>query len=234
MENETIEDVLKISPEAELLINNVFNRDSIVLPTIEEYKKYITTDDEETVEKDFAIWLKKHTETYNFRQKYVEKSFPILTDEFFKALNKVTTDLNIHLITELSCGPGWFTYWARRYGINIKDAIDDFSWSSHNFKDTMQDWVIKGDSIEYVKNNPNIQMFIGNWFYMDNTSLRVWNAMAKGQYLLSIGESKGGCTDSDEFFDVTENSKLEKESKILQSGFISFESIHDYPTLYKK
>ncbi len=137
-------------------------------------------------------------------------------------------DFHINKIVQLSCGPGWFTYWLRKYGILVEKCVDNFTWKESFKNKSYLSFVEKGDSIEAAKVD-NVEMFILSWPYMDSVAANIWKEMKRGKYLLYIGEEKGGCTADDEFFNLIEN-------KEIQRGFpfLSFPNIHDRPILFQK
>ncbi len=68
---------------------------------------------------------------------------------------------------------------------------------------------------------------------MDGVAARIWNAMKENQYLFYIGESYGGCTANDKFFELINEYETEDKWK-LKVNFRSFWGIHDQPYLYKR
>lgn len=216
-----------------LFLNKIFNKNIDTLPTINDYR--------EIVRLDYTRWMEEKFEydetffTCDFRSRYTKFIFPILTDELFTSLRKIFSDLKIYYISELCGGTGWFTYWLRKYGIPVKNCVDNYSWKEKHFENNiLTDIVEEKDAIEYVKENSDIELFLGSWFYMDDTSLKIWQAMKPGQYFLSIGEDREGCTDSDEFFAAVFDRELEKESNFINHSMISFWGIHDRVKLYRK
>ena len=212
------------------MIDKTFNNNIKTLPKISDIKKMIMTDDYPLGEKvDFSLLDK----TYKIRSEYTKHSFFILNHEFLKSIKKMTDDLDITSISELSCGVGWMSYWLMIYGVPIIQAVDNEYWSKGGRMNPHLDFVTKGDSIDYVINHPNIQMYILSWPYMDDVAERVWCEMQDGQYLLYIGESNGGCTADDKFFEYTHDKDV-KDEWCMYRSFVSFYGIHDRPTLYKK
>jgi len=207
------------------LIKRTFSFDYATLPTISE----ITS----VIQEDSWGWSadnKKRRNTYSIRQEYCNYSFSILSHEFMTSLKELVNKYNFKDIHELSCGIGWFTYWSRKYGINTKEAVDDYSWK--HCKEFLP-LVTKKDSIQHVKDNPQVDLFILSWPYMDAVAERIWTLMKPGQYLLYIGEGEGGCTANDTFFSKVAGQEIEVDSDISKNC-ISFWGIHDCPYLYRK
>ena len=203
-----------------------FSQKSNKLPTLKEIKQHICTDCAST-DKFKALFT---NESFKFRNDYVLKSFPILNEDFFKALKTCTSSLNIKNTIELCAGIGWFSFWAEKYNIPINICSDNMTWDQHK---NYLDHVICHDAVECVEENKNIDMFILAWPYMSETANDIWNKMKKGQYLLYIGEGKNGCTANDDFFNSTYASKI-KDTWNLNSSFVSFWGVHDHPTLFRK
>ena len=209
------------------LIQETFNFDKKKLPTIKEIKSVIDIDCDDWTEK---YNHNKNINTFKVRNEYVKNNFSILCHEFFISFDHMISDLNLKNISELHSGIGWFTLWLKKYNIPISNCIDNMTWKY--FKNRYLKHVEKKDSIEFVKNNSNIEMFILSWPYMDNTAYNVWKAMKKGQYLFYIGEDCGGCTANDNFFKAVEKKEVE-DIWSLNKNFISFWGIYDRPFLYR-
>lgn len=208
------------------IVEKTFKFNSEKLPTIKDYSKVILFDDFEWT-KDIKNSSVSMVNTFEIRQVYCRFNFAILSHEWI-------TDLVNYLkqfkkVIELSCGAGWLTHWIRKYGYNIHSCVDNLSWG-HDF--SYCQWVDDKDSIQYVKDNQDTDLFILSWPYMDNVAFKIWNKMKPGQILLYIGEGCGGCTANDDFFSITE--KYEIDSSILNNNFKSFCGIHDRPRLFKK
>ena len=218
----------------DLVINSTFDKTLTKLPTNSFIREYIYVDNDRY--SDESTNCSKLMQSLEIRHEYTRYSFPILTDEFIVSLGALFKSLNINKIVEINAGTGFLTYWMRKYGINIIDCIDNYSWEKDHFKQNILTEVVNNfNSIHYVKNHRDIELFILSWPYMDQTAARIWNNMYKGQHLLYIGESDGGCTANDKFFELTDkfeinNDKIDK----VNNNYLSFDSIHDRVRLYKK
>lgn len=211
------------------LLNKTFSVNSEDLPT---YEEFITT-----LHKKRSQYSSKNViKEYYFRKKYVTNSYPVLTHEFIKKLANFTQQFNP--VSELSCGPGWLTYWLQRYGQTVSGGcVDDFSWNKdcETIIFNFNEWVTKKDSIQHVKDTPDINLYILSWPYMDFVAFDIWNAMKENQHLLYIGEDYGGCTADPSFFESTSNHEIENEElDNLNKKFIRFDMIHDTIRLFKK
>lgn len=176
-------------------------------------------------------WTEKRINSFYFREEYTKKLFPIINHEFMIELKNTVENLNIDLACELSCGTGYFSHWAIKYGLPMHRSIDNKTW--HNFKRYLPH-VTKDDSVKFVKRNPGYQMFILSWPYMDDVAFNIYRNMKKGQYLLYIGESMHGCTANDKFFRVVYGKRTERIETNLNNYFLQFYGIHDYCYLFKK
>ena len=214
-----------------LLIDETFNKELIQLPTIDFIKSQIVIDDYGIPIPNINEYMDRTMETLKIRGEYVKHSLPILSHEFMISIKKLTEDLKIKRIAELSCGIGWLSYWLRKYGVRIEASIDNMSWYTCP-KGRFLSHVTKGSSISYVKEHPGIGLFILSWPCMDTVATRIWNVMKKNQYLLYIGERYDGCTANKSFHRKVEDKEV--ESNGLNSFFISFWGIHDKPFLYRK
>lgn len=220
---------LDIGEKGKELLTNTFSFKSKKLPTMEEVLSLIGSSDPfahgsfELAKMDLSFMLREH---------YTKNSFPILNDDFITAIKKMVAKKKITTISELSCGIGWLSYWLKKYGVDIVKSVDNKSWE-HFGADQYLDLVVSYDSIEYVKENPEIELFILSWPYMDSVAFEIWKNMIPGQYLLYIGESESGCTASDDFFGNVFGMEVEDDCGLHES-FISFWGIRDRPVLYKK
>jgi len=205
------------------LIEKTFNQHSKRLPSISEISKCVLFDHEWSSE--------KIDKTFQIRSEYTKYNFFILSHEFLSNVATMCSSLKTQKIVELGAGAGWFSYWLSLYGVPVCESIDNMSWESK--WNSVLKMVKKKSAINFVKENPQIELFLLSWPYMDSFALRVWKAMQKGQYLFYIGEGKGGCTANDDFFSAVDKYKIEDKWG-LEKSFVSFWAIHDRPILFKK
>lgn len=209
----------------EQVIEQTFRIGLEKLPGLDWFRTIIMTDQERyTFELSMA--------TSEIRGEYVKHSFPILTDDFITDIVAVIQGLRVLNIVELCAGTGWLSHWLRIYGLEIEAAIDNKSWPG--FEDRYLPDVEESDSAEYVEAHPEVDLFILSWPpYAGDIASRIWKSMRAGTYLLYIGESSGGCTGDDEFFNLLPGA-ICPETGRLNRRFISFDAIHDRPELYRK
>ncbi|MDH3392501.1 MAG: hypothetical protein OEL66_00725 [Desulfobulbaceae bacterium] len=212
------------------LLRQTFSLTSERLPTVAEIKSHIYTDRKwiESGEYD----QKKHQLTTQIRETYVGQSFVLLTDEFMRSLQTICAEFTT--IVELNAGIGWLGHWLNQYGVKIQAAIDNKSWPEFS-ADRYLNIVQKMDSLAYVQQRPEVELFILAWPPEDDLAARIWQALRPGQHLLYIGEEKEGCTANNDFFDLIREHEVEnKATREMKQSFLSFDDFHDQPQLYKK
>jgi hypothetical protein len=170
------------------------------------------------------------------REMYLEHAFVAYNDEMLMALKKFCDKKKMKVVHELCCGTGWFSHWMRKYGIPLKKAIDNKTWSTYKKEDKFLPIVTQDDAVRFVKTAGDADMFVLSWPYMDPLAHMIWNAMKPGQYLLYIGEGYGGCTADDSFFSATGAHQItnDKDFNKVEKAFLQFNGLHDRPELYKK
>ena len=215
-----------ISASIKKAIKSTFNTSSEKLPSKNIFNKLIDIDD-----KTFSIgsWQV----SYTIRELYLKNSFIVFTDEMMHSIKKFVDKHNFTEINELCCGKGYFSHWMTKYGIPLKNAVDNKTWI--HYKDYLP-IVKKFDAVEFVKEHQETELFIVSWPYMDDIVFEIWNNMKSGQYLFYIGESMGGCTANDNFFNAVAGCEIEDDIEFNEIGvnFIQFQGIHDECVLYKK
>jgi hypothetical protein len=203
------------------IIDRTFSVDSEVLPSLSEIKESVLLDEDWNNPDRYP-----GNDSYLFRDKYVKHSFPILSDDMIRSMADFLSKREF--VVELACGEGWLTYWLNKYCPDtVLECVDNMTWPKH--KDHLD--IVKSDcAIEYAKDNSDVDLYIFSWPYMDDVAYKVWNEMRKGQELLYIGESWGGCTADDSFFEAVNGFEVKHEIE----SFVSFCGIHDYVYLYRK
>ena len=206
------------------LLEKTFSNKVDLLPTISEIN----------IEFDQDYNFDEVMKTINIRSDYIRNSFCILSHEFISEIVNLFKKLKVKSITELGSGCGWLTYWIKKYGFLNINAIDDYSWIDERHWDVLK-LVENHDSVEYVRDHNDIELFILSWPYMDDVATNIWNEMKEGQYLLYIGESNGGCTADEKFFELTDEHEIKNGCTLdLMNSFRSFWGIHDLPVLFLK
>lgn len=212
------------------LLSQTFSRTSERLPTIAQVKSYIYTDRQWAEAGEFD--REKHLQTILIRESYVGQSFVLLTDEFFRSLQALCSDFKS--IVELGAGIGWFGHWLGKYGIRIQALIDNKSWAEFSQQGYLE-IVQTMDSFDYLMLHPEVELFILSWPQEDDLAARIWQALRPGQYLLYIGEDKGGCTADNDFFGLIHGHEVVNNvTWKMKQSFLSFDDFHDQAHLYRK
>lgn len=216
--------------EPQPLLSQTFSRTSVRLPTIAQVKSSVYTDRQWVEAGEFD--REKHQQTISIRESYVGQSFVLLTDEFLRSLQVLCSDFKN--IVELGAGIGWLGHWLGQYGVGVQALIDNKSWvefSQQGYLEIVQQM----DSFDYLMLHPEVELFILSWPQEDDQATRIWQALCPGQYLLYIGEDKGGCTADNDFFGLIHGHEVVNDvTWKMKQSFLSFDDFHDQPHLYRK
>ena len=198
-------------------MNIIFDTNLDKLPTIDAWSKKINFDSSNILD------------SYKIRNEYTKHCFPILSDDFLRAMKNFCRPFK--KIVEVGCGEGWFTYWLEKYEIKVSAAIDDKHWP--NFKKYLP-FVIQENAVNYIEDYSDIDLIIMSWPNYDNSfAFDIWKNMSERQTLLYIGEGDEGCTGDDEFHKAIQNHEVEDEWNLM-TNFRSFFGIHDEPYILRK
>jgi hypothetical protein len=212
------------------LLSQTFSLASERLPTIAQVKSYIYTDRQWAEAGEFD--REKHLQTILIRESYVGQSFVLLTDEFLRSLQALCCDFKS--IVELGAGIGWLGHWLGQYGVGVQALIDNKSWAEFSHQGYLE-IVQQMDSFDYLMLHPEVELFILSWPQEDDLAARIWQALRPGQYLLYIGEDKGGCTADNDFFGLIHGHEVVNNvTWKMKQSFLSFDDFHDQPHLYRK
>ena len=212
------------------LLNQTFSSTSEPLPTIAQVKSSIYTDSQWAEAGEFN--REKHLQTILIRESYVGQSFVLLTDEFLRSLQVLCSDFKS--IVELGAGRGWLGHWLRQYGVGVQALIDNKSWAEFSQEGYLE-IVQQMDSFDYLMLHPEVELFILSWPQEDDLAARIWQALRPGQYLLYIGEDRGGCTADNDFFGLIRGHEVVNNiTWKMKQSFLSFDDFHDQPHLYRK
>ena len=119
----------------------------------------------------------------------------------------------------------------RKYGIPLVHAVDNKTWKYENYLST----IVQDDAVEFVKRSGDADMFVLSWPYMNPLAAMIWKNMKPGQYLLYIGEGQGDCTANYEFFELTQDHRVDDEKfRKVEDSFVRFAMLSDGPELYLK
>ena len=196
------------------------------LPTINEINQVIIFGNDHT--SDFHDVRLENS--FGIRKEYIKYNFCILSDEFIKSMKKFIYENNLTPISELCAGSGWLSYWLMKYGIEIHSTTDNGDWKSSQKE--KHRFVKRRNAQKWIKNHPEVRMFLLSWPYMDNTAYEIWKNMIGGQYLFYIGEDDGGCNANEKFFKAVMNYEIKEWYS--DDKFVSFNGIHDRPRIFKK
>ncbi len=167
------------------------------------------------------------------RESYIKKfGYFLITENF---LSNCFDILNKDLILDIGAGSGFLSSKLSEYNLNIK-AIDLFDISSNKYGfETNYINVLNTDGVKYIEKNEYDTILLSWPNYDNDFAFNILTNMKSNKQLLYIGESKGGCTANDDFFDLLSSKAvlLESETKKLQNCSLSWFGIHDKPYLYK-
>lgn len=182
------------------------------------YRRWITLLEEFPLGEEFMMrW--NHVENYGF---------VILTTETISLLKDF---LGNKKVLDVGAGSGYLSNLLRLRGVNVT-PIDNFShqiMAGYTFKKFSSD-IIKVD----VKDHPveDYEVIILSW---PHDGMETLNKMTSGQILIYQGESCGGCTGSEEFFDtLSDPSQFVGMEHNLNKYHLKFSGIHDYWEVYQK
>lgn len=138
-------------------------------------------------------------------------------------------------ILEVMGGTGYLSYWLQIF-CNLDVICTDLQmeeddWKTHSSKQWT--FIEQMNASEAVLKYPG-RTILASWIPYggceDHAETKMLKNMTPGQRLILIGEGYGGCTASDEFFDL-----LEKDFKYVESGtWVSVLGIHDHLDFYIK
>jgi 2-polyprenyl-3-methyl-5-hydroxy-6-metoxy-1,4-benzoquinol methylase len=173
---------------------------------------------------------------YELRGKFIKQiGFSLLALDWIIPLSKWIGERKC---LEVMAGTGSLSYALKEQGVNII-ATDNFSWDGqNNWNETNNYWteIENIDAVEATrKYGKDVDIIIMSWAYMDDTAYRILQAMREVNpdcIMIFIGESCGGCTASDEFFE----SIIEVEDQEFIEAVKNYKrwfGIYDYPQLVK-
>lgn len=160
------------------------------------------------------------------REQYVNQfGFALVTEELLDEINSL---IDGKRVIEIGCGAGWF---AKCYRERFPDAqyetLDSGEWcweSQHVELDHTVDYA----TFDYS----NYEVVISSWPNMDEEAIEeVLKGLPSGCLFVHCGESNGGCTGTDEMFDLLDE-RFEHKHHFINS--ITFAGLHDAWDLYIK
>lgn len=174
---------------------------------------------------NWEIRYKENKDRYSLMKKY---SFAIPTKEAIRGIIKYNP------IIEIGAGNGYWAYLINKFGGKIV-AFDnnqrDKDWIKFkNHEYFTENWfdVKYGDEKE-IDNYPNHTLFLCWIEYCAEYGLNCLKRY-KGKYFIYIGEGKGGCCTTDDFFEYLYLHFKKKESFYIPN----WHGIHDYLNIYER
>jgi hypothetical protein len=132
-------------------------------------------------------------------------------------------------LVEVGAGSGCWSRHIRASGGDIV-AID----AGYVHEDRMSSWSMEGiekmDALEAIRKYPDRNVFMCWPSYDRGWAGNVVQAMKPGLSVAYIGESSGGCTADDRFFEIIEADFDE----VMSMAIPTWKGLHDYLTIYRK
>ena len=139
-------------------------------------------------------------QTWNIRQKHIQLlGFPIITKE---VIFELASFLGKMKVADLGCGTGYISAALKARGVNI-DAYDDYS-SNYSVGKMNNAQYCEIHNVDYFEIDlEQYHAILMSWpDYDSENAFEIASKMKPGQILIYQGESKGGCTADDNFFDL--------------------------------
>ncbi len=162
------------------------------------------------------------------REDYVHKfGFFLINENFLEVSKEMLLD---HKILEVGAGSGFLSFNLQKNNIDITPIDLKVTKNSYGFHKKYTD-IIETNAVDYLKKEGiNYDTVIMSWpNYNTSFGHDVLKNMKKNQTLIYIGESCGGCTADDKFFELLDkkaNLNQELTDKFSESS-ISWPGIHD-------
>lgn len=169
-----------------------------------------------------------------FRDLYIhEYGFFMVSEDF---LEKSVKFFSKSHILEVGAGTGFLSACLQSYGINITPTDSHTVDNSYGFS-KLHTNVIQTDSVKYLAQNKNsFDTILMSWpDYGSDFAYEILKNMNKGQTLIYIGESCGGCTANDNFFESLHElaELIDFETREFKEKSFSWFGIHDKVNIYK-
>lgn len=179
-----------------------------------------------------------YQEQYEARQKHIQfLGFPIITKE---VINELSSFLGNMKVADLGCGTGYISAALKSRGVNI-DAYDNYS-SNYSVGKMNNAQYCEIHNVDYFEIDlEQYHAILMSWpDYDSDNAFKIASKMKPGQILIYQGESKGGCTADDKFFDLIDDEtqffELIDMYYILNEYHVNFAkiSIRDHWRIYRK
>jgi hypothetical protein len=175
--------------------------------------------------KNAEEWAKGYEERENFR---IGVSWHIPTQSLVETIKEYSPILSV------GCGFGYTEKLAEKEGADVilTDISPDLEnkWCRNEKMDFPSE-ILKMDGKTAVKSFKDRNVFMAWPPYAKDMAYQVAKSMKVGRYLIYVGESHGGCTADDAFFDLL----YAKFEEVESEAFVpSWSGIYDNVTIYKK
>lgn len=230
-------DYLKMFKESILKEDSIFNSNKnpqVLISNVENIVQQFRNH-EIPVRYDNDI-MEDNFSNYFLRQEIIKyQGFALLTQEWINDFAEWIADKKC---LEIMCGCGALSKILKDKNIDII-ATDNFSWdaSEANWNINKNYWteIEDIDCIEAIEKYKDRDVIIMSWAYMDDTAYRCLLKMREvnpNMVMVVIGESYGGCTADDNFFEsITE---IEDENIYnIDRKIPRWDGIHDHMMLVK-
>lgn len=228
-----IQNILDVDEKVGDAIKLIFDSNADKLPSRDVFKPYLNTLDHNDIFYSFEFY----TQSFAIRQLYLDMAFVLYTDELMTAIRDFCNSSGLNVVHELCCGTGLMSHWMKKYGVPLKKAVDNKSWSYYKANDKFLPIVHKEHAATFVRRNRAADMFILSWpMYNNPLAKMIWKHMRPGQLLFYIGEDWGGCTADDRFFSSVQGREIldDEHFNKISDSFLQFKGLHDRPRLFKK
>lgn len=139
-------------------------------------------------------------------------------------------DLKNKSILEIMCGRGWLAEALRLHGCQMINATDDRSWQKpakdgkqHEVGQDVYKNIETLSAYDSVKKYRDVSdILICSWPYMDSYFANALLNWDPAKPIIYIGESYGGCTANDDFFEMVEMEDL------AGVNMPQWDGMHDY------
>ena len=130
-------------------------------------------------------------------------------------------------IVEIGAGSGYWAYLLDREGATVR-AYDNGSWSSFFNGDRWFD--VKRGGPGMLRHYPNAVALIVWPPYDEPMAFEVAKRIRVGNYLVYVGEGRGGCTGDDAFFNLLESDF----ERIGGTAIPQWWGLHDHLDIYRR
>ena len=153
---------------------------------------------------------------YNVRSECISLGLWVVIDKIWT--HKLAQWIGRRKIIEIMAGGGWLAKALSFYGVDIT-ATDNYSWNSNG--SIGKQYPVKRMTAIKAARLPGDILLVSWPPYEDKAICRACKVWGEGRPIIYIGEDKGGCNATDEFFEHF------KTIKYPDFGMVSWDGIHD-------